>query len=80
MKKVFLFSQDPYKNFGLPSVGRLSKYIEPVHIDNVSAEEIQLVVPGVCTWWDLVCDCDRNFLCKRITVFTTPSCAHVCLR
>ena len=29
--------QDPYKNFGLPSVGRLSKYVEPLHISNVSA-------------------------------------------
>ena len=28
--------QDPYKNFGLPSVGRLSKYVEPLHISNVS--------------------------------------------
>jgi len=28
--------KDPYKAFGLPSIGRLSRYIEPVHI------------PGVC--------------------------------
>ena len=30
------YVQDPYKNFGLPSVGRLSKYVEPLHISNVS--------------------------------------------
>ena len=32
---VFDF-QDPTKNFGLPSVGRLSKYVEPTHIPQVS--------------------------------------------
>jgi acetyl/propionyl-CoA carboxylase alpha subunit len=31
-----VYSEDPYKNFGLPSVGRLYKYIEPLHIPNVS--------------------------------------------
>jgi biotin carboxylase len=30
-----VYSEDPYKNFGLPSIGRLYKYIEPLHIQNV---------------------------------------------
>lgn len=30
-----VYSEDPYKNFGLPSIGRLYKYIEPLHIPNV---------------------------------------------
>lgn len=30
------FDKDPYKSFGMPSIGRLEKYIEPAHIDQVS--------------------------------------------
>jgi biotin carboxylase len=30
-----VYSEDPYKHFGLPSIGRLYKYIEPLHIPNV---------------------------------------------
>jgi propionyl-CoA carboxylase alpha chain len=30
-----VYSEDPYKNFGLPSIGRLYRYIEPLHIPNV---------------------------------------------
>ena len=29
--------KDPTKNFGLPSVGRLSQYSEPTHLHGVSA-------------------------------------------
>lgn len=32
----FLIIKDPYKSFGMPSIGRLEKYIEPAHIDQVS--------------------------------------------
>ncbi|KAK6009299.1 biotin carboxylase domain protein, partial [Ostertagia ostertagi] len=30
--------QDPYKGFGLPSIGRLSKYVEPRHIEGVRCD------------------------------------------
>lgn len=26
-----VYAEDPYKNFGLPSIGRLSSYVEPLH-------------------------------------------------
>lgn len=34
---VLFFFQDPYKSFGLPSIGRLSQYQEPLDLSNVSA-------------------------------------------
>lgn len=33
-----VYAEDPYKNFGMPSIGRLSKYIEPTHIPNVRCD------------------------------------------
>ncbi|VDI35031.1 propionyl-CoA carboxylase alpha chain [Mytilus galloprovincialis] len=33
-----VYAEDPYKNFGMPSIGRLYKYIEPNHIDRVRCD------------------------------------------
>ncbi|CAH0380595.1 unnamed protein product [Bemisia tabaci] len=33
-----VYAEDPYKNFGLPSIGRLYKYIEPTHIPGVRCD------------------------------------------
>ncbi|XP_067007464.2 propionyl-CoA carboxylase alpha chain, mitochondrial isoform X2 [Anabrus simplex] len=33
-----VYAEDPYKNFGLPSIGRLHKYIEPTHLPNVRCD------------------------------------------
>lgn len=33
-----VYAEDPLKNFGMPSIGRLSKYIEPNHIHNVRCD------------------------------------------
>ncbi|XP_013394907.1 propionyl-CoA carboxylase alpha chain, mitochondrial-like isoform X2 [Lingula anatina] len=33
-----VYAEDPYKSFGLPSVGRLFTYIEPSHIPNVRCD------------------------------------------
>lgn len=33
-----VYSEDPYKNFGLPSIGRLYRYIEPLHVPNVRCD------------------------------------------
>ncbi|XP_038673891.1 propionyl-CoA carboxylase alpha chain, mitochondrial isoform X2 [Scyliorhinus canicula] len=30
-----VYAEDPYKSFGLPSIGRLSQYREPLHVPNV---------------------------------------------
>lgn len=34
--------QDPYKSFGLPSIGKLTQYQEPLHVPSVST-----LVPSV---------------------------------
>ncbi|KAK3863470.1 hypothetical protein Pcinc_030775 [Petrolisthes cinctipes] len=33
-----VYAEDPFKNFGLPSIGRLSKYQEPLHLPNVRCD------------------------------------------
>jgi propionyl-CoA carboxylase alpha chain len=33
-----VYAEDPYKAFGLPSVGRLSRYVEPTHIPHVRCD------------------------------------------
>ncbi|XP_064119669.1 propionyl-CoA carboxylase alpha chain, mitochondrial-like [Macrobrachium nipponense] len=33
-----VYAEDPFKNFGLPSIGRLSKYQEPLHLDKVRCD------------------------------------------
>ncbi|CAM9816151.1 unnamed protein product [Lampetra planeri] len=33
-----VYAEDPYKSFGLPSVGRLSQYQEPTHLTNVRVD------------------------------------------
>lgn len=33
-----VYAEDPYKNFGLPSIGRLSSYVEPTDIDKVRCD------------------------------------------
>nr|CAB3264688.1 propionyl-CoA carboxylase alpha chain, mitochondrial [Phallusia mammillata] len=33
-----VYAEDPYKSFGLPSIGRLKRYVEPTHMDNVRVD------------------------------------------
>jgi len=33
-----IYAEDPYKSFGLPSIGRLHKYSEPTHLDKVRCD------------------------------------------
>ncbi|VDL83551.1 unnamed protein product, partial [Nippostrongylus brasiliensis] len=33
-----VYAEDPYKGFGLPSIGRLSKYVEPRHVAGVRCD------------------------------------------
>lgn len=44
IKKKQFALQDPTKNFGLPSIGRIYKYIEPTHIPDVSQARNQISV------------------------------------
>lgn len=33
-----VYAEDPYKSFGLPSIGRLDRYVEPTHIPGVRVD------------------------------------------
>ncbi|XP_067392918.1 propionyl-CoA carboxylase alpha chain, mitochondrial isoform X2 [Emydura macquarii macquarii] len=33
-----VYAEDPYRSFGLPSIGRLSQYQEPLHVSNVRVD------------------------------------------
>jgi len=33
-----IYAEDPYKSFGLPSIGRLQRYVEPTHLPNVRCD------------------------------------------
>ncbi|VEN39020.1 unnamed protein product [Callosobruchus maculatus] len=33
-----VYAEDPYKNFGMPSIGRLYRYIEPTHLPGVRCD------------------------------------------
>lgn len=33
-----VYAEDPYKSFGLPSIGRLSQYREPLHVEGVRVD------------------------------------------
>ncbi|UYV79646.1 PCCA [Cordylochernes scorpioides] len=33
-----VYAEDPFKNFGLPSIGRLYKYIEPLQLDQIRCD------------------------------------------
>lgn len=39
-----VYAEDPYKNFGLPSIGKLYKYIEPVNLSGVSYPKLGLLI------------------------------------
>jgi len=33
-----IYAEDPYKSFGLPSIGRLNRYVEPTHLPGVRCD------------------------------------------
>lgn len=57
--------QDPYKGFGLPSVGRLSRYVEPTHLDGVRCDSGIREGSEISIYYDpLICKvCIINILC-----------------
>uniref|UniRef100_A0A0B7B7K3 Biotin carboxylase n=1 Tax=Arion vulgaris TaxID=1028688 RepID=A0A0B7B7K3_9EUPU len=33
-----IYAEDPFKNFGMPSIGRLSRYVEPTYLENTRCD------------------------------------------
>ena len=46
---MFLLLQDPYKSFGLPSIGRLSQYQEPINLPKVSHMHVHFLLVCICS-------------------------------
>ncbi|CAL1289005.1 unnamed protein product [Larinioides sclopetarius] len=63
-----VYAEDPYKNFGLPSVGRLYKYIEPNHIPNVRCDSGIQEGSEISIFYD-------PMICKLITSGATRNAA-----
>ncbi|XP_054167014.1 propionyl-CoA carboxylase alpha chain, mitochondrial-like [Oppia nitens] len=55
-----IYAEDPYKSFGLPSVGRLTKYKEPLHIDNVRCDSGVKEGSDISIYYD-------PLICKLVT-------------
>lgn len=55
-----VYAEDPYKNFGLPSIGRLYKYIEPTHIPNVRCDSGIIEGSEISIYYD-------SMICKLVT-------------
>ncbi|XP_015923066.1 propionyl-CoA carboxylase alpha chain, mitochondrial [Parasteatoda tepidariorum] len=63
-----VYAEDPYKNFGLPSVGRLYKYIEPLHLPNVRCDSGIQEGSEISIFYD-------PMICKLITYGPTRNAA-----
>ncbi|XP_023416396.1 propionyl-CoA carboxylase alpha chain, mitochondrial isoform X2 [Cavia porcellus] len=67
-----VYAEDPYKSFGLPSVGRLSQYQEPIHLPGVRVDSG--IQPGsdISIYYDpmisklITYGCDRTEALKRM--------------
>ncbi|KAK3596916.1 hypothetical protein CHS0354_031695 [Potamilus streckersoni] len=55
-----VYAEDPYKNFGMPSIGRLNKYIEPLHIPNVRCDSGVQEGSNISIYYD-------PMICKLVT-------------
>lgn len=56
-----VYAEDPYKAFGLPSIGRLSRYIEPTHIPNVRCDSGITEGSEISIYYD-------PMICKLVTL------------
>merc|ERR1712004_177533 len=63
-----VYAEDPYKSFGLPSVGRLSKYEEPVHLDGVRCDSGISEGSAISIYYD-------PMICKLVTYAETRQAA-----
>jgi len=55
-----VYAEDPYKAFGLPSIGRLTRYVEPLHIPNVRCDSGIQEGSEISIYYDAM-------ICKLIT-------------
>ncbi|OTF76263.1 propionyl-CoA carboxylase alpha chain-like protein, partial [Euroglyphus maynei] len=55
-----VYAENPYKNFGLPSIGRLTSYREPTFIDNVRCDSGVVEGSDISIYYD-------PLICKLIT-------------
>ncbi|CAI9727821.1 propionyl-CoA carboxylase alpha chain, mitochondrial-like [Octopus vulgaris] len=55
-----VYAEDPFKNFGMPSIGRLSKYIEPLHIPQVRCDSGIMEGSEISIYYD-------PMICKLVT-------------
>ncbi|XP_069103441.1 propionyl-CoA carboxylase alpha chain, mitochondrial-like [Argopecten irradians] len=55
-----VYAEDPYKNFGMPSIGRLTKYIEPSHLEKVRCDSGIKEGSEISVYYDAM-------ICKLVT-------------
>eukprot|EP00111_Clytia_hemisphaerica_P000796 TCONS_00002332-protein len=55
-----VYAEDPYKNFGLPSIGLLSNYVEPKQINNVRCDSGIKEGSEISIYYD-------SMICKLVT-------------
>lgn len=68
-----VYAEDPYKGFGLPSVGRLSRYVEPRHIDGVRCDSGIREGSEISIYYDpLICKV------RLILLFLVSICSEFC--
>lgn len=59
-----VYAEDPYKAFGLPAVGRLSRYIEPTYLPNVRCDSGITEGSDISIYYD-------PMICKLVTYGST---------
>ncbi|CAG0897140.1 unnamed protein product [Darwinula stevensoni] len=59
-----VYAEDPSKNFGLPSIGRLSRYIEPNHLEGVRCDSGIEEGSDISVYYD-------PMICKLVTYAPT---------
>ncbi|RUS83384.1 hypothetical protein EGW08_008850 [Elysia chlorotica] len=55
-----VYAEDPFKNFGMPSIGRLSRYVEPLHIANTRCDSGIMEGSEISIYYD-------PMICKLVT-------------
>lgn len=72
-----VYAEDPYKAFGLPSIGRLTSYKDPSHIPNVRCDSGITEGSEISVYYDpLICKVCRVeiFLQEKIEKRTSCFC------
>lgn len=64
-----VYAEDPYKHFGLPSIGRLHRYIEPSHIPRVRCDSGIVEGSEISIYYD-------PMICKLVTYGDTRDAAR----